>query len=111
MEKSYRFYLKPLDSEADESIGLFLADNGIPKEESHHAYIIVDGKKVFGVYEMAHEYLTQVQRSRFAARVHAYVQEGEGKKRRYALFKRTRTSRSAAGQQAQQFVDRAKKRT
>ncbi len=64
-ERTYRFYVKPLDENATENIGLFLASLGISKDESEHAYIIVEDAEVFGVYEMLHEHITQLKRSQF----------------------------------------------
>ena len=86
-ERQYRFFVQPTRDLTNEAFAELLARNGISPQESEHASIEVKGKKVFGVYEVPHTFVTMLKRSyEHRSYVHVFVQEGEGVIRPYALY-------------------------
>jgi hypothetical protein len=86
-QRSYRFFVQPTRDLTNEAFAEVLARHGISPQESEHAFIEVQGKKVLGVYEVPHTFVTMLKRSyehRYHVRV--FVQEGEGAIRPYALY-------------------------
>lgn len=85
-ERSYRWYVHPTNNEVGSRILEFLAENGISREESYHTSIIVDGKEIYGVYELEGRYVNEIVKH-FGPLVTVFQQEGEGKIRQDTLYK------------------------
>jgi hypothetical protein len=86
-ERQYRFYVQPTRDLTNEAFAELLARNGISPQESEHASIEVRGKKILGVYEVPHNFVTMLKRSlEHRSHVQVFVREGEGEIRPYALY-------------------------
>ncbi len=88
--RRYRWFVKPLTDAANEHLAAALAREGLAAE-SEYVSIVVRGKTVRGVYCVPFPFITMLERSETHRNSYrAFVQEGEGEKQEWDLYKRQR---------------------
>jgi hypothetical protein len=89
--RSYRYFAKPLTDNTNEMLAAKLS--ALNSEfDSETQKIKVDGKWVYGVYQVTHTILTELSHSEaHRQNIRAYVQEGEGATRPYPFYKSKRS--------------------
>lgn len=74
------WFIKPLSDQTNEQIATLLASQGISKEESEVASIIVADRPIYGVYVVDHWVIQQLERSdQHHAHVRVFRRVGNGK--------------------------------
>ncbi len=88
-EKStYRYFVEPLTDNTNEMIAEYLTAQEGKTVDREVRSIVVNDKRVDGVYTVTHSFLTKLSRTAHKRSVRVYVQEGEGSIRTYNLFTR-----------------------